>query len=107
MILGFMTVSKTGKMKDKYKFIRTRMSRFNEWELEYLRCLHPTRRLEQFIILFEVAQSYDDQEKSKMHEEHLRGLVETQKRLKRVHRSDEEAAEMRKETSHSLGHVAE
>jgi predicted nucleotidyltransferase len=75
-------------MKDKYKSIRTRMSRFNEWETEYLRSLHPTRRLEQFFILFEVAQSCDDQEKSKMHEEHLRGLVETQKRLKRVHRRD-------------------
>jgi len=81
-----MTVSKTGKMKDKYKSIRTRMSRFNQWETEYLRSLHPARRLEQFSILFEVAQSYDDQKKSRMHDEHLKDLVETHKRLKRVHR---------------------
>jgi hypothetical protein len=102
-----MIVSKDGRMKNKYKSLRTRMSRFNQWETEYLRGLHPARRLEQFVILFELAQSYDDQEKAKMHEEHLRGLVETQKRLKRVNHSEEEAAEMRKETSHSLGHVAE
>lgn len=82
------------------------MSRFNQWETEYLRSLHPTRRLEQFYILFELAQSYDEQERSKMHEEHLRGLVETQKRLGRVHRLNEEAAEIRKETSHDLSHVA-
>jgi hypothetical protein len=69
-------------MKNKYKSLRTRMSRFNQWETEYLRSLHPTRRLEQFFLLFELAQSYDDQEKFKMHEEHLKGLVETQKRLK-------------------------
>ena len=75
-------------MKNQYKSLRTRMSRYNQWETEYLRNLHPARRLEQFIVLFELAQLYGDQEKSKMHEEHLRGLVETQKRLKRVHRRD-------------------
>jgi hypothetical protein len=88
MIPAFMTVSITGKMKDKYRSIRTRMSRFNQWETEYLRSLHPARRFEQFIILFELAQSYGDHEKSKLHEEHLRGLVEVQQRLKRVNRRD-------------------
>jgi hypothetical protein len=60
------------------------MIRFNEWELEYLRSLHPARRLEQFFILFEIAQSYDEQKKGNMHGEHLKHLVEAQKRLKRA-----------------------
>jgi hypothetical protein len=77
-----MNVLKTGKMKDKYKSLRTRMNRFNEWELEYLQGLHSGRRLEQFFTLFEIAQSYDEQKKVKMHEEHLKDLVEAQKRLK-------------------------
>ena len=77
-------------MKNKYKSLRTRMGRFNQWETEYLRGLHPARRLEQFSILFEVAQSYDDQKKSKMHEEHLKGLVETQRKLKGIHRRETE-----------------
>jgi hypothetical protein len=75
---------KTGKMKDKYKSLRSRMIRFNEWELKYIRGLDPSRRLEQFFVLFEIAQSYDEQKKLKMHGEHLKDLVETQKRLKRA-----------------------
>ena len=66
------------------------MSRFNQWETEYLRRLHPARRLEQFSILFEVARSYDVKRKLKMHEEHLKSLVETQKNLARFYRRDAE-----------------
>ena len=79
-------------MKNKYKSLRIRMSKFNEWEMEYLRSLDPTRRLEQFFILFEVAQSYDDQKKAKMHDEHLKSLVEAKKRLREVHRTDGDVA---------------
>jgi hypothetical protein len=64
------------------------MSRFNRWETEYLRSLHPQNRLERFFVLFEMARTYDDQKKAKMHDEHLKNLVETQKRLKRGHRRD-------------------
>lgn len=80
------------------------MRRFNKWEEEYLRSLHPTQRLEQFLILFEIAQSYDDQKQSKMHEEHLNSLVEAQKRLKRIHRTDAEVAELQKPDPSNQGH---
>ncbi len=84
-------------MKDKYESLRTRMSKFNEWEMEYLRRLHPMKRLEQFFILFEQAQSYDNQKKSRMHDEHLKSLVKTQERLKGVHRKEEEVAKSQRE----------
>ena len=71
-------------MKNKYETLRRKLSQFNEWEVKYNRSLHLERRLEQFLILFDIHQSYDSLKRSRMHEEHLKGLIETQKRLKRV-----------------------
>ena len=50
-------------VKEQHKALRAEMDRFNQWEMDYLRGLHPTQRLEQFFTLFEVASSYDDQKK--------------------------------------------
>jgi hypothetical protein len=74
------------------------MSRFNQWETEYLQSLHPTRRLEQFLILFELGQSYNDQERSKMHDEHLKSLVEMQRKLKGIHRRETEVIKSQRQT---------
>jgi hypothetical protein len=71
-------------MENKYKVLRSKLTLFNEWEAKYVQSLPPARRLEQFFALFEIGQSYNHRKRLKMHEEHLKGLMEAQKRLKRL-----------------------
>ena len=69
-------------MKKKYEMLREKMRRFNAWEAEKRRCLTPEDRMRQFFLLYNLGQFYSEDIISQVHKEHLKGLIDTNKRLR-------------------------
>ena len=59
------------------------MDRFNEWEKKTARSLSPAKKLEQFLHIYKTG-SLIGSKLNQAHDEHLRGLVEVEKRLGKV-----------------------
>lgn len=70
-------------MEKKYEMLRIKMARFNEWEAKNRKNLPLENRLEQFLALYDLSRTYDDDVRRKMHENHLKALIETNQRLNR------------------------
>ena len=70
-------------MLNKYKILREKMARFNEWERTHQKSLSLEVRMEQFRMLYETKRYMSADALERAHQEHLAGLIETQKRLKK------------------------
>lgn len=70
-------------MSEEYKALRKRMARFNGWEAMNRKNLSAEKRLAQFLTLYDLGRRHGEQTIMRAHEEHLRGIVETNRRLKR------------------------
>ena len=71
-------------MLNKYKILREKMVRFNEWERTHQKSLSLEVRMEQFRMLYETKMYMSDDVLERAHREHLASLIKTQRRLKRV-----------------------
>jgi len=79
-----MTELKSGKMKNAYEMMLVKMSKFNEWERNYMQNLPVQKRLEQFLILYDLSLDSPKETIERMHKEHLQSLIETKKILKKA-----------------------
>lgn len=79
-----MTELKSGKMKNDYEIMLLKLSKFNEWERNYMKNLSVQRRLEQFLILYDLSLDSSKETVEKMHKEHLKSLIEMKKILKKT-----------------------
>ena len=79
-----MTELKSGKMKNAYEMMLVKMSKFNEWERNYMQNLPVQKRLEQFSILYDLCIESQKETIERMHKEHLQSLIETKKILKKA-----------------------
>ena len=61
-------------MKSELKEYRTKLNKYNNWEIEYSKKLSLNNRLEQFVELFNLAYELPDKIKDKGHEDHLNNL---------------------------------
>ena len=75
---------KSGKMKNPYEIMLVKMSKFNEWERNYMQNLPVQKRLEQFLILYDLSLGSSKETVEKMRKEHLQSLIETKKILKKA-----------------------
>jgi len=75
---------KSGKMKNPYEMMLVKMSKFNEWERNYMKKLPVQRRLEQFLMLYDLSLDSSKETVEKMSKEHLQSLIETKKILKKA-----------------------
>ena len=75
---------KSGKMKNDYEIMLVKMSKFNEWERNYMQNLPVQRRLEQFLMLYDLSLDSSKETVEKMSKEHLQSLIETKKILKKA-----------------------
>ncbi len=73
-------------MNPQFEMLRKKMERFNAWEAENRRKLSLATRLEQFIILYDLAKRQSDGIQKKMHEDHLESLVKTCKKLRDINK---------------------
>lgn len=73
-----------GKMKAAYKMLRIKMQRFNAWEAQNRRDLSQEKSIHQFLTLYDLGKGYDKDIFRRAQEEHLKGLVETNKRLYKI-----------------------
>jgi hypothetical protein len=64
--------------------LRNKMEKFNEWEAENRRGLSTIKRLEQFIILYDLGKMHDDQILKKMNEDHLNSIIRSSVRFKNI-----------------------
>lgn len=71
-------------MEKQYEMLRKKMTRFNEWEVVNRKTLTVENRLEQFFALYELGQLYCEETKKRIHEDHLSGIVELTKRLRKA-----------------------
>ena len=74
---------KSGKMKNAYEMMLVKMSKFNEWERNYMKNLPVQKRLEQFLILYDLSLDSSKETVEKMRKEHLQSLIKTKKILKK------------------------
>jgi len=79
-----MTELKSGKMKNAYEMMLVKMSKFNEWERNYMVKLPVQKRLEQFSILYDLCIESQKETIERMHNEHLQSLIETKKIFKKA-----------------------
>jgi len=84
-----MTELKSGKMKNSYEMMLVKMSKFNEWERNYMKNLPVQRRLEQFSILYDLGIEYQKENVERMRNEHLHSLIEMKKILKKARKKEE------------------
>jgi hypothetical protein len=82
MILKSTAGSRDGEMQNKYEMLRKKMARFNEWEATNRKTLTTEKRLEQFLALYELGSVSGEETIKRAHEEHLKGIIETNKRLR-------------------------
>jgi hypothetical protein len=75
---------KSGKMMNPYEMMHDKMSKFNEWERNYMKNLPVQKRLEQFSILYDLCIESQKETIERMHNEHLQSLIETKKILKKA-----------------------
>ena len=73
---------KSGKMKNDYEIKLLKMSKFNEWERNYMKNLPVQKRLEQFLVLYDLSLDSPKETVEKSHREHLQSLIETKKIFK-------------------------
>lgn len=71
-------------MKNDYEIMLLKMSKFNEWERNYMIKLPVQKRLEQFSILYDLCIESQKETIERMHKEHLQSLIETKKILKKA-----------------------
>ena len=79
-----MTELKSGKMKNDYEIMLVKMSKFNEWERNYMKKLPVQKRLEQFSILYDLCIESQKETIERMHDEHLQSLIAMKKILKKA-----------------------
>jgi len=71
-------------MKNDYEIMLVKMTRFNEWERDYMKKLPVQKRLEQFSILYDLCIESQKETVERMRKEHLQSLIETKKILKKA-----------------------
>lgn len=71
-------------MSNKYIQLREKYHRFNKWEIAYNKKIPMETHLDRFVKLYEAGQLLDKQVIENCHQEHLDGLIEIQKRLRRA-----------------------
>jgi len=71
-------------MMNPYEMMHDKMSKFNEWERNYMQNLPVQKSLEQFLILYDLSLDSSKETVEKMHNEHLQNLIETKKILKKA-----------------------
>jgi len=71
-------------MKNDYEILLAKISKFNEWEKKYMQKLPVQKRLEQFLILYDLSLESSQETVEKLRKEHLQSLIETKKILKQV-----------------------
>ena len=79
-----MTELKSGKMKNAYEIMLVKMSKFNEWERNYMKNLPVQKRLEQFLMLYDLSLDSPKETVERMRKEHLQSLIEMKKILKKA-----------------------
>ncbi len=79
-----MTELKSGKMKNEYEIMLLKMSKFNEWERNYMKNLPVQKRLEQFSILYDLCIESQKETIERMNDEHLQNLIAMKKILKKA-----------------------
>jgi len=84
-----MTELKSGKMKNAYEMMLVKMSKFNEWERNYMQNLPVQKRLEQFLILYDLGLDSPKETIKRMRKKHLQSLIKTKKILKKVKKKEE------------------
>ena len=75
---------KSGKMKNDYEIMILKMSKFNEWERNYMKNLPVQKRLDQFLILYDLSLDSPKETVERVRKEHLQSLIETKKILKKA-----------------------
>ena len=79
-----MTELKSGKMKNEYEIMLLKMSKFNEWERNYMKNLPVQKRLEQFLILYDLSLDSPKKTVERVRKEHLQSLIAMKKILKKA-----------------------
>lgn len=69
-------------MKNKYRVLLDKMSKFNAWEKAYNRAVPVEKRIEQFVNLFDLGRYLPAGVVERAHEEHVKHLIDVKKRLK-------------------------
>lgn len=68
-------------MKPEYRKYLQRVSAYNRWETTNRRNLTIRKRLDQFLVLYDLNRYFSAEQKERFHREHLEGLIEVQKLL--------------------------
>ena len=68
-------------MKPDYQEYLQRVSAYNRWETKERRNLTARKRLDQFLVLYDLNRYFSAEQKEHFHREHLEGLIEIQKLL--------------------------
>ncbi|MCK4715369.1 MAG: hypothetical protein KAT54_01050 [Candidatus Marinimicrobia bacterium] len=68
-------------MKPDYRKYLQRVSAYNRWETTNRRNLTARKRLDQFLVLYDLNRYFSAAQKERFHREHLEGLIEIQKLL--------------------------
>ncbi|MDL1966990.1 MAG: hypothetical protein LWW97_00230 [Deltaproteobacteria bacterium] len=71
-------------MKNPYEMMHDKMSKFNEWERNYMKNLPVQKRLEQFLILYDLSLDSSTGTVERVRKEHLQSLIETKKILRKA-----------------------
>jgi len=71
-------------MKNAYEIMLLKMSKFNEWERNYMIKLPVQKRLEQFLILYDLSLDSPKETVERVRKEHLQSLIKTKKILKKA-----------------------
>ena len=80
---------KSVKMMNPYEMMHDKMSKFNEWERNYMKNLPVQKRLEQFLILYDLSLDSSKETVEKMSKEHLQNLIEMKKILKKAGKNED------------------
>ncbi len=68
-------------MKPEYRKYLQQIAAFNRWEMKERRKLTARKRLDQFLVLYDLNRYFSAEQKERFHREHLEGLIEVQKLL--------------------------
>ncbi|MBU4444252.1 MAG: hypothetical protein L6422_08405 [Candidatus Marinimicrobia bacterium] len=77
-------------MKPDYQEYLQRVSAYNRWETKERRNLTARKRLDQFLVLYDLNRYFSAEQKERFHREHLEGLIEIQKLLMKHNWNDGE-----------------
>jgi hypothetical protein len=69
-------------MNNQFQMLRTKMEKYNSWEAENRLSLSAIKRLEQFVMLYDLGKMHDEKIVRQMNEEHLNSILEITHRLK-------------------------